>query len=343
MSNDSTKPPAGKPHSTRPGSPGLISIGSRQGLERPTKVASELGAGKGSTQSGDDGSPVADLVSGGRGAEKPRVFLWEAGAACVRVVGSAAAPLFVGKDVCDALGYTKYRDALALIDTDERVSSQVDTLGGPQEMTCVTESGFYALAFGSRKEQARVFRKWVTSEVLPQIRKTGAYTVPAPLPPPRDIWVSQTFSLPPPASTEEAMIIDLICEVMRHTRTVTRDSVSVHGHTIADIARKDGAFHSWFGPHEGFQSTARFFKNLSRYFDRPIYRPIDCGYDKAFGIRPHAHCYIIHPERRNRQRRYILTAKKQDMPLSGASLVPAPLAVAIVDAALKTGGEAGVK
>lgn len=85
-------------------------------------------------------------------------------------------PWFVAKDVCDVLGIEKYRDALARLDDDEKgCPVTVDTLGGPQKMSAVNESGLYNFIFLSRKPEAKKFRKWVTSEVLPSIRKTGRY------------------------------------------------------------------------------------------------------------------------------------------------------------------------
>lgn len=86
-------------------------------------------------------------------------------------------PWFVAKDVCQVLGIEKYRDAVSRLDEDERESVLVDTLGGIQKMTAVSESGLYSLIFQSRKAEARKFRKWVTSEVLPSIRKKGYYGV----------------------------------------------------------------------------------------------------------------------------------------------------------------------
>ena len=70
-------------------------------------------------------------------------------------------PWFVGKDVCACLGISKYRDVLPTLDTDERGSTNVDTLGGKQEMTLVNECGLYHLIFRSRKPQAQRFRRWV--------------------------------------------------------------------------------------------------------------------------------------------------------------------------------------
>ena len=94
----------------------------------------------------------------------------------VRVVTTEnGEPLFVAKDVCDILGITKHRDALSRLDDDERGSVRVDTLGGVQEVGAITEGGLYTLIIRSDKPEAKPFRKWVTSEVLPSIRKHGAY------------------------------------------------------------------------------------------------------------------------------------------------------------------------
>lgn len=93
----------------------------------------------------------------------------------VRTVVIDGAIWFVAKDVCDVLGISKYRDAVARLDEDEGRPVVVDTLGGNQEMAAVNESGLYSLILTSRKPEARAFKKWITSEVLPQIRATGIY------------------------------------------------------------------------------------------------------------------------------------------------------------------------
>ena len=99
----------------------------------------------------------------------------------VRTVTINGDPWFVGKDVAAALGFTNPRDAISthVFDEDKGVES-IDTLGGKQKMTVVNESGLYALVFGSRLKSAQRFKHWVTSEVLPAIRRTGGYQMPAP-------------------------------------------------------------------------------------------------------------------------------------------------------------------
>lgn len=93
----------------------------------------------------------------------------------VRTVEKNGEPWFVLKDVCEILGISKYRDTAARLDEDERGSARLDTLGGTQEMTVINESGLYNVILRSDKPEAKPFRKWVTSEVLPSIRKTGSY------------------------------------------------------------------------------------------------------------------------------------------------------------------------
>jgi prophage antirepressor-like protein len=88
-------------------------------------------------------------------------------------------PWFVGKDVCAILGHKNHNDALSLLDDDERKGvDTTDPLGkNRQTIIAINESGLYNLIFKSRKAAAKRFRKWVTSEVLPTIRKTGGYSV----------------------------------------------------------------------------------------------------------------------------------------------------------------------
>lgn len=93
----------------------------------------------------------------------------------VRTVRKDGAPWFVLKDVCGVLGISKYRDVAERLDPDERGLVRVDTLGGSQEMTCISESGLYNVILRSDKPEAKPFRKWVTAEVLPAIRRSGGY------------------------------------------------------------------------------------------------------------------------------------------------------------------------
>lgn len=87
-------------------------------------------------------------------------------------------PMFVAKDVCAALGLGNSRQALARLDDDEKGVISTDTPGGEQQMQAVNEPGLYVLVLSSRKPEAKAFKRWVTHEVLPALRREGAYEVP---------------------------------------------------------------------------------------------------------------------------------------------------------------------
>ena len=84
-------------------------------------------------------------------------------------------PWFVAKDVCEVLGIANSRDAVADLEQNELASVKATSGGQRREMNVVSESGLYVLIFKSRKPEAKAFRRWVTSEVLPTLRKTGKY------------------------------------------------------------------------------------------------------------------------------------------------------------------------
>ena len=86
-------------------------------------------------------------------------------------------PWFAAADVCRALDIGNSRQAVSRLDDDEKGVISTDTPGGEQRMTFVNESGLYSLVLGSRKPEAREFKRWITHDVIPSIRKTGAYAM----------------------------------------------------------------------------------------------------------------------------------------------------------------------
>lgn len=100
----------------------------------------------------------------------------------IRTVMIDGEPWFVGKDLSESLGYKSNTSAMRNVDGDDKRVCPVSTPSGTQKMTVVNESGMYALIFGSKLESAKKFKKWVTSEVLPSIRKTGGYGAPKTIP-----------------------------------------------------------------------------------------------------------------------------------------------------------------
>lgn len=93
----------------------------------------------------------------------------------IRVVMQEGEPWFVAVDVCNALELTNSRITVGRLDDDEKGVSSIYTPGGTQNMVVINESGLYTLVLGSRKPEAKQFKRWITHEVIPTIRKHGAY------------------------------------------------------------------------------------------------------------------------------------------------------------------------
>ena len=94
----------------------------------------------------------------------------------IRTLEISGEPWFVGKDIAEVLGYSNPRDALSKhVDSEDKGVAKCDTLGGSQELTVINESGLYSLILSSKLPTAKAFKRWVTSEVLPAIRKHGLY------------------------------------------------------------------------------------------------------------------------------------------------------------------------
>lgn len=97
----------------------------------------------------------------------------------VRAVDIDGEPWLVGKDVAQVLGYNDTDQALRKhVDDEDKLTRQIDGSGQGRSMTIINESGLYALALSSKLPGARKFRRWVTAEVLPAIRRTGGYDIP---------------------------------------------------------------------------------------------------------------------------------------------------------------------
>ncbi|KPC53005.1 BRO-N domain-containing protein [Amantichitinum ursilacus] len=130
------------------------------------------------------------------------------GTQSIRTIDKDGEVWFVANDVCAVLDIANPRQAVGRLDDDEKGVISTDTLGGAQDITIINESGLFSLVLSSRKAEAKVFKRWVTHDVLPAIRKTGKYEAavaphvlqptptPVPmLPPPRRIrsWDDLSF------------------------------------------------------------------------------------------------------------------------------------------------------
>ena len=94
----------------------------------------------------------------------------------IRTVEQGGDTWFIANDVCRALELDNSRQALSRLDEDEKDVTLNDTLGGMQTMAIINESGLYSLVLSSRKPEAKAFKRWITHEVLPAIRRTGSYS-----------------------------------------------------------------------------------------------------------------------------------------------------------------------
>lgn len=96
----------------------------------------------------------------------------------IRALVQHGEPWFVAKDVAEALGYRAAYDMTRMIDAEDRGTHKVRTPSGEQDMAIINESGLYSAILRSERPEAKAFKRWLTSEVLPSIRKTGAYRIP---------------------------------------------------------------------------------------------------------------------------------------------------------------------
>ncbi|MDE1464802.1 phage antirepressor [Spartinivicinus poritis] len=103
------------------------------------------------------------------------IIPFQFGSSSIRVINREGEPWFVAKDVADVLLYSEASAMTRTLDDDEKGLQIIQTLGGSQGLQAINESGLYSAILRSRRPEAKIFKKWVTSEVLPTIRKTGSY------------------------------------------------------------------------------------------------------------------------------------------------------------------------
>lgn len=147
----------------------------------------------------------------------------------VRVVVKEDEPWFVAADVCRALDLGNTSQALTRLDADEKDVILNDTPGGKQDMSIVSEPGLYALVLTSRKPEARAFKRWITHDILPSIRKTGAYSEPR-----------QPIVFQPPTigATNQQRIVKLDEAIFQFVHSVARQSALPVTRVVNTIIRE---------------------------------------------------------------------------------------------------------
>lgn len=150
----------------------------------------------------------------------------------IRTVTIDDEPWFVGKDVAAALGYARPTDAARNnTDNDDKGVSEIATPSGTQKMLVINESGLYSLIFGSKLDSAKKFKKWVTSEVLPSIRKNGTYQLPQ--------STDGKIALLAQGHTELKAEVDGIKEELEHLK-MDLPILPVEADRITEVVRKKG-------------------------------------------------------------------------------------------------------
>lgn len=174
----------------------------------------------------------------------PTVF--DYGGKTVRTINFNDHHWFIAKDVCDSLGISRTSDGIEKLDDDEKLMRKISASGQNREMWIVNESGLYNLIFRSNKPEAKSFRKWVTSEVLPAIRRNGSYQ--APLPELEDLtFLIKSASAMVGGQTELAKRIGVsssyISEIKhgKQNRYKT-DSLNAIKNSCTEIIRKNGRY-----------------------------------------------------------------------------------------------------
>lgn len=174
----------------------------------------------------------------------------------IRITDVGGEPWFLLSDVCVVLEIRNHRHAAARLDPDEKGVVTNDTLGGPQKTAIINESGLYTLTFDSRKPAAKRFRKWVTSEVLPSIRRTGSYSVqPAPEQPPAPALSMAEMTL--------AVISDLQKQVETHKLQIAEHLDTIASHTdLLNYSMPRAAIHDRLICADGTLTLSDAAKNI---------------------------------------------------------------------------------
>jgi anti-repressor protein len=200
----------------------------------------------------------------------------------VRTVQKGSDILWILKDVCGILGIEKYRDAATRLDDDEREPVLVDTLGGRQEMIAVTESGLYSIILLSRKPEAKKFKRWVTHEVLPTIRKHGAYVTPAKLEElmnDPDSWIKVLTALKEERAAKERLQLEA---TENKPKVIFADAVSVSKGTIligelAKILKGNGIEIGQNRLFEKLRQDGYLIKRKGSDYNAPTQRAMELG------------------------------------------------------------------
>ena len=200
----------------------------------------------------------------------------------VRTVQRGSEPWWVLRDVCEILEIGNSANVANRLDEDEKGIHTVDTLGGKQELTIISESGLYSTILLSRKPEAKRFKRWVTHEVLPTIRRHGAYVTSAKLEEiisDPDAWIKMLTALKDERAAKERLQLEA---VKNEPKVVFADAVSVSSGTIligelAKILKGNGVEIGQNRLFEKLRQDGYLIKRQGTDYNAPTQRAMELG------------------------------------------------------------------
>lgn len=186
----------------------------------------------------------------------------------VRTLEVDGEPYFIGKDVADILGYTNSRKTLSdHVDEEDKLTSRIVTSGQNRNVTIINESGLYSLIFSSKLENAKRFKRWVTSEVLPTLRRTGTYQT-------KPLTTSEQIQLIAKGNTELDERVTKIEETYPIMHGEAKYIQRLVAQKVAEIVRNK---FNGFYDQVSRKLFAEIYKSIKNIFDVPSYNCIPRG------------------------------------------------------------------
>lgn len=186
----------------------------------------------------------------------------------VRTLEVDGEPYFIGKDVDDNLGYTNSRKTLSdHVDEEDKLTSRIVTSGQNRNVTIINESGLYSLIFSSKLENAKRFKRWVTSEVLPSLRRTGTYQT-------KPLTTSEQIQLIAQGNTELDERVTKIEETYPIMHGEAKHIQRLVAQKVAEIVRNK---FNGFYDQVSRKLFAEIYKSIKKIFDVPSYNCIPRG------------------------------------------------------------------
>ena len=195
----------------------------------------------------------------------------------LRIVDMNGEPWMVGKDVAQALGYKNPRDAIARhVDAEDKGVVKHDTPSGEQEMTIINESGLYSLVLSSKLPGAKRFRRWVTNEVLPSIRKDGGYIKTAPGMTDADIMAKAILLAQKTIEVQKAQIAEMTPKAL-FADAVSASSTSILVGDLAKLIRQNGMDIGQNRLFDWLRNNGYLIRAKGMSWNMPTQRSMDMG------------------------------------------------------------------